>query len=111
MTRTESAVDLSLTPTSFSLPRIAPGGGIATGDVEIAAGDAPAMRNVPASMRSGMMRCFAPFSLLDAFDADGGRAGAFDLAPILFSKGEVGDFGFAGGSSAGWFRLRREWRP
>src|SRR6202453_4914968 len=25
---------------------------------------APAMRNVPASMRSGMMRCFAPFSLL-----------------------------------------------
>ncbi len=58
---------------------------------------APAMRKVPASMRSGLMRWRAPWSFGDALDADGGGAGAFDLrAHGVEQGGEVGDFGLAG---------------
>ena len=55
------------------------------------------MMKVAASMRSGMMRCFAPCSLLDALHADGGGARAFDLrAHLVEQVGEVGNFGLAG---------------
>ena len=58
---------------------------------------APAMMKVPASMRSGMMRCFAPWSLLTPLHADRGRAGALDFgAHGVEQLGQVGDFGFAG---------------
>ena len=54
------------------------------------------MMNVPASMRSGMMRCFAPCSLLDALHADGGGARAFDLRAHLDQQvGEIDDFRLA----------------
>ncbi len=37
------------------------------------------------------------FQLAHAFDADGGRAGAFDLRSHFIQQiGQVGDFGFAG---------------
>ncbi len=55
------------------------------------------MMKVPASMRSGMMRCFAPLSLAHAFYANGGRARAFDLRSHFIQQGgEVGDFRLAG---------------
>ena len=55
------------------------------------------MMKVPASMRSGMMRCRAPWSLATPLDADGGRARAFDVcAHGVEQRGEVGDFGLAG---------------
>jgi hypothetical protein len=56
---------------------------------------APAMMNVPASMRSGMMRC-ARRAVCDALHADGGCARALDLrAHGVEQRGEVGDFGLA----------------
>ena len=58
---------------------------------------APAMMKVPASMRSGMMRCLAPCSLADALDANRRSAGALDFgAHGVEQRSEVGDFGFAG---------------
>ncbi len=54
------------------------------------------MMKVPASMRSGMMRCLAPCSLRHALYANGGSARAFDLrAHLVQQVGEVGDFGLA----------------
>ena len=58
---------------------------------------APAMRKVPASMRSGLMRWRAPCKLCDALNANGGCAGAFDLcAHRGQQRGEVGHFRLAG---------------
>ena len=58
---------------------------------------APAMRKVPASMRSGLMRWRAPWSFGDALDADGAGACAFDLCAHGDEQGgEVGDLGLAG---------------
>jgi hypothetical protein len=57
---------------------------------------APAMRKVPASMRSGLMRWRAPCSLATPWTLDGGGARAFDLrAHGGEQRGEVGDFGLA----------------
>ena len=58
---------------------------------------APAMRKVPASMRSGLMRWRAPWSLATPLTLDGGGAGAFDLGAHGDEQGgEVGDLGLAG---------------
>ena len=55
------------------------------------------MMNVPASMRSGMMRCRAPCSLSDAFHANGRRSRALDLrAHLVEQLGQVGNLGLAG---------------
>ena len=57
---------------------------------------APAMMNVPASMRSGMMRCFAPCSLLTPCTRMVDVPAPSIFAPILFSSvGEIDDLGFA----------------
>ena len=47
---------------------------------------APAIKKVPASMRSGMMRCFAPLSLLTPFILMVGVPAPWILAPILLSS-------------------------
>ena len=55
------------------------------------------MMNVPASMRSGMMRCFAPFSLLTPFTRIVGvPAPSILRSHFVEQVGEIGDFGFAG---------------
>ena len=58
---------------------------------------APAMRKVPASMRSGLMRWRAPWSLATPWTWRAGGAWAFHLcAHGVEQGGEVGDFGLAG---------------
>ena len=53
-----------------------------------------------------MMVCSAPPRLLDALDADGGGAGAFDLRAHLDQQvGEIDHFGFAGGVAQHGFAL------
>ena len=72
---------------------------------------APAIRNVPASMRSGMMACSAPCSALHALDADGGRAGAFDLRAHLDQQiGQVRHLRLAGGVAQHGFALGQHGR-
>ncbi len=52
------------------------------------------------------------FQFADAFDANGGRARAFDLRSHFVEQvGEVGDFGLAGAVLHERSRRRRESRP
>ena len=57
---------------------------------------AHAMRNVPVSMRSGMISCLDGFEFGDTvdFDEGGPRAGHVCTHPVQ-ELGEVGDLGFA----------------
>ena len=59
---------------------------------------APAIKKVPASMRSGMMVWDAPWRRGDAADTDGGGAGAVDGGSHGAEQaGKVDDFGLARG--------------
>ena len=98
MTRTESAVHFVLTPTSlkFAEQRVEMGG-IAAGNVEIAAGHGARDEKGSGFDAVGNDAVLRAFQFAYAFHADGRRACAFDLCSHLVEKrGEVGDFGLAG---------------
>ena len=60
---------------------------------------APANRNVPASIRSGLIRWRAPWSFCDTLHLDGRGAGSLNLRPHCGKqRGKVGDLRLAGRS-------------
>ncbi len=71
-------------------------GGIASGDVEIAAGDGPGDDECGGFDAIGDDAVLRAFQLAHAFYTDGGGAGALDFGSHLVEQGgEIGDFGFA----------------
>ncbi len=72
-------------------------GGVAAVDVEVAAGDGSGDEKGAGLDAVGIDLVAGAVELCDAFDADGGGAGAGDLCAHGVEKGgEVGDFGLAG---------------
>ena len=97
MTRTDSAVHFRLHADFF---KFAEQGiemsGIASGNVEIAAGHRPGDEKGSGFDAVGNDAVLRAFQFAYAFYADRGRACAFDLRSHLVKQvGQVGDFGFA----------------
>ena len=98
MTRTESDVDLVLTPTSFEFTKdCAEVSGIASGNVEVAAGHGAGDQEGAGFDAVGYDAVLRAFQFAHALHADGGGPCAFNFCSHFVEQGgEVADFGFAG---------------